>query len=82
KGLALRDLGDARGDLGDLLRFGTGPRKCGGQRMATAEITVILACLLRNFDFARTPDEAVSFSWQLSMTCEGGVPVTLSRRQA
>ncbi len=81
-GLRLRDLADARSDLDDLLRFGIGPRKCGGQRMATAEIAVILACLLRNFDFARTPNEAVRFSWQLSMTCEGGVPVTLSRLQA
>lgn len=79
KGLRLHHLTKTQDDLNNLLRFGSGPRKCGGQRMATAEIAVILACLLHNFQFVRTPDETVRFSWQLSMTCEDGVPVTLSR---
>lgn len=81
KGLRLHNLTNTQGDLDELLRFGSGPRKCGGQRMATAEISVTLACLIRSFRFVRTPNEAVRFSWQLSMTCEDGVPVTLSKLQ-
>ncbi|WP_108882387.1 cytochrome P450 [Anderseniella sp. Alg231-50] len=81
KGIRLHDLTNTPGDLDNLMRFGSGPRKCGGQRMAMAEVSVALACLIRNFQFVRTPNEAVRFSWQLSMTCEDGVPVTLSKLQ-
>lgn len=60
-----------------LMRFGHGPRKCGGRRLALVEISIILACLVQRFEFVRTGSDEVRPVWQLSMTCAGGIPVSL-----
>lgn len=60
-----------------LMRFGHGPRKCGGRRLALIEVSIILACLVQRFEFVRTRSDEVRPVWQLSMACAGGIPVSL-----
>ncbi len=59
--------------------FGAGPRRCGGQRIAMIELPVILAVFLHHLRFDLHQPAIVKFDWQVTMHCDGGVPVKISR---
>jgi cytochrome P450 len=80
KFLPERWLGDAESDLiKKILPFGGGPRLCPGRFLALAEIKMIVAMLVKNFDIhlqSGVPVEEV-FSFTMTPSC---LPVTLTPR--
>ncbi|MGB5213797.1 MAG: cytochrome P450 [Anderseniella sp.] len=59
--------------------FSAGPRRCGGQRIAMIELPIILAIFLHHLKFDLQHPATITFDWQVTMHCHGGVPVKISR---
>jgi cytochrome P450 len=57
---------------GHFLPFGVGRRSCAGARIATTELTIGLAVLLRNLTFQRPKNETLAFDWLASLRRRGG----------
>jgi cytochrome P450 len=63
------------------LPFGAGPRICIGAAFAMQEAVIILAILLHRFTFTCTPDCKPWPVQKLTTQPEGGIPMTIARRQ-
>lgn len=62
--------------------FATGPRACGGMRLAVAELTLALSLVLRRIQFTRSkPSQArpLRFDWQSNLRRLGGQQVCIRR---
>ncbi len=60
--------------------FGAGPRICLGAAFAMTELVVVLATLMRGADFAVAPGHRVWPGAGLTLSPEGGLPMTATRR--
>jgi cytochrome P450 len=62
------------------LPFGAGARKCVGQPLAMLEAAIVVAKLLRRFDFELAPNQIVEDVTFLTMSVKGGLRVVPRRR--
>lgn len=62
------------------LPFGFGPRTCIGNHMATAEIVLAAAAILRRFEIVRTEHGPVAAEFSTTLRPHGGLRVTLRPR--
>jgi len=78
-----RFLGKARTEIDRYayLPFGAGLRTCIGSAFALQEATLILATIVRNFDFKLAPDKQVWPLLRVTLRPEGGMPLTIKSRQ-
>ncbi|MCK8785301.1 cytochrome P450 [Roseomonas sp. NAR14] len=60
--------------------FGLGPRVCAGAAFGMAEMTVLLAVLLRRFDFAVAPGHVPMPRLRLTLRPAGGLPMLATPR--
>jgi cytochrome P450 len=78
----LRFLGNAATmtDRFAYLPFGVGPRKCIGSTFALQEATLVLAMIVKHFDFQLRPGHAVWPVFRVTLRPAGGLPMIVSRR--
>lgn len=62
------------------LPFGVGPRICIGAPFALQEATIVLASIMRHFDFELAPGHAVWPLQKVTLRPNGGLPVRLKAR--
>jgi cytochrome P450 len=62
------------------LPFGVGPRKCIGSSFALQEATLVLATIVKNFNFTLKPGHAVWPTLRVTLRPANGLPMTISRR--
>jgi cytochrome P450 len=62
------------------LPFGVGPRKCIGSSFALQEATLILAAIVKHFDFQLRPGHAVWPVLRVTLRPANGLPMIVSRR--
>lgn len=60
--------------------FGIGPRSCVGRHFAELEAVIVLATLLRNFDFTYMGAGDPQPVWKGTLRSSNGIPVMMSRR--
>jgi cytochrome P450 len=60
--------------------FGLGPRTCIGHRFAELESVIVLATLLRHFDFEYAAADPPIPVWKGTLRSSNGIPVTMIRR--
>lgn len=60
--------------------FGTGSRRCIGERLALMESTLVLASLARSWSPAVEEESAVNPRGDLTLRADGGIPMMLVRR--
>ena len=67
--------------VGGYLPFSVGPRACLGERFATLEVTLMLACLVQRWEFSLLPDGGeVTWSPQIILWPRRGVRLHAARR--
>jgi cytochrome P450 len=62
------------------LPFGVGPRKCIGSTFALQEATLVLAAIVKHFDFQLKPGHAVWPALRVTLRPANGLPMIVSRR--
>jgi len=62
------------------LPFGVGPRKCIGSAFALQEATLVLAAIVKNFDFALCPDRKVWPILRVTLRPANGLPMLVRKR--
>ena len=62
------------------LPFGVGPRKCIGSTFALQEATLVLATIVKHFNFQLRPGHEVWPSLRVTLRPANGLPMTLSKR--
>ena len=62
------------------LPFGVGARKCIGSVFALQEATLVLATIVKNFDFALSPDHIVWPILRVTLRPANGLPMTIRKR--
>jgi cytochrome P450 len=64
------------------LPFGAGPRKCIGSTFALQEATLVLASLIKHFDFQLRPAHAVWPMLRVTLRPANGLPMIVGRRSS
>ncbi|MGZ3351390.1 MAG: cytochrome P450 [Xanthobacteraceae bacterium] len=64
------------------LPFGAGPRKCIGSTFALQEATLVLAMIVKHFNFELRPGHAVWPSLRVTLRPANGLPMIVTRRPA
>jgi cytochrome P450 len=64
------------------LPFGAGPRKCIGSTFALQEATLVLAMIVKHFNFELRPGHAVWPSLRVTLRPANGLPMMVTRRPA
>jgi cytochrome P450 len=64
------------------LPFGAGPRKCIGSTFALQEATLVLAAIVKHFNFQMRPGHAVWPSLRVTLRPANGLPMIIARRPA
>jgi cytochrome P450 len=64
------------------LPFGAGPRKCIGSTFALQEATLVLAAIVRRFDFRLKPGHAVWPTLRVTLRPANGLPMILEKRSS
>jgi cytochrome P450 len=74
-----RFLGPAKNEIDRYayLPFGAGIRTCIGSAFALQEATLILATIVKNFDFKLAPDKNVWPLLRVTLRPDGGLPLTI-----
>jgi cytochrome P450 len=62
------------------LPFGVGPRKCIGSAFALQEATLVLAAIVKNFDFALCPGHKVWPILRVTLRPANGLPMLINKR--
>src|ERR1700722_8065251 len=62
------------------LPFGAGPRKCIGSTFALQEATLVLAAIVRRFDFRLKPGHAVWPTLRVTLRPANGLPMIIEKR--
>ncbi|WP_291684751.1 cytochrome P450 [Bradyrhizobium sp.] len=62
------------------LPFGAGPRKCIGSAFALQEATLMLAVIVKNFNFQMRPGHAVWPSLRVTLRPANGLPMIIGKR--
>ena len=62
------------------LPFGVGPRKCIGSAFALQEATLVLAAIVKNFDFVLCPDHKVWPILRVTLRPANGLPMLIRKR--
>ena len=62
------------------LPFGVGPRICIGATFAIQEASIVVATIVRNFDFALVPGHVAWPELKVTLRPRGGLPMILRRR--
>jgi cytochrome P450 len=62
------------------LPFGVGPRKCIGSTFALQEARLVLAAIVKHFDFQLKPGHAVWPALRVTLRPANGLPMIVSRR--
>ena len=77
-----RFLGKAKNDIDryTYLPFGAGIRTCIGSAFALQEATLILATIVKNFDFKLPPDKNVWPLLRVTLRPDGGMPMTITSK--
>jgi len=61
--------------------FGGGVRRCIGEHMALNEATIILAMLLKRFEFSVVPGIEITDEWTLTLRTKNGMPMYCRARE-
>ena len=79
-----RFLGPAKNEIDRYayLPFGAGIRTCIGSAFALQEATLILATIVKNFDFKLAPDKNVWPLLRVTLRPDGGMPMTIRYKDA
>jgi cytochrome P450 len=79
-----RFIGQARNriDRFSYLPFGAGMRTCIGSAFALQEATLVLATIMRHFDFSLAPGHSVWPLLRVTLRPEGGLPMVLRTRRS
>ena len=64
------------------LPFGAGPRKCIGSTFALQEATLVLAMIVKHFNFELRPGHAVWPSLRVTLRPANGLPMIIATRRA
>jgi cytochrome P450 len=64
------------------LPFGAGPRKCIGSTFALQEATLVLAAIVRRFDFRLKPGHAVWPTLRVTLRPANGLPMIIEKRSS
>jgi cytochrome P450 len=75
-----RWMGESRPATGAFIPFGGGPRVCLGTNFALVEMSVVLALLLRNYQWDLTPEQDLKFIALPLPHPKSGIQVRFSRR--
>ncbi|KAI9245275.1 cytochrome P450 [Helicostylum pulchrum] len=67
-------------DGGKFVAFHAGPRVCLGQNMATLEIVIAMALLIKNYKFKSFPGHKVEFLNQITLSMKNGMRVYVEKR--
>src|SRR5260370_18547994 len=62
------------------LPFGAGPRKCIGSTFALQEATLVLAAIVKHFNFQLKPGHAVWPTLQVTLRPANGLPMIIRKR--
>ncbi|MEX0344438.1 MAG: cytochrome P450 [Rhizobiaceae bacterium] len=73
--------GEAAENSGWYMPFGTGRRTCIGRQYAEIEAVIILAILLRRYDFAPADEEQAKPVWRGTLRCESPMHFVVRERQ-
>ena len=63
------------------LPFGVGPRKCIGSAFALQEATLVLAAIVKNFDFALCPGHKVWPILRVTLRPANGLAMLIKKRE-
>jgi len=67
----------------EFIAFNAGLRECLGKRLAELEMAVLVATLIRDFDFALAVEPAsISYDTQLTLGCKPGMPMRVCARKS
>ncbi len=72
--------GEADGKADCYMPFGVGPRMCIGRAFAELESVIVLARLVREFDFRYASAEPPQPVWRGTLRSNNGIPVIMTRR--
>ena len=73
--------GDGAGEVQRYMPFGIGPRACIGRHFAEIEAVIVLATLLRSFDFAPAGASPPRPVWRGTLRSDNGIPMMIARRR-
>jgi cytochrome P450 len=79
-----RFLGATRANINRFtyLPFGAGPRVCIGSTFALQEATIVLATIVKNFDFEMKPGHVVRPVLRVTLRPAGGLPMKITSRRS